>query len=91
AATSPDLRYATVYISVLPALRGPSTLASLKRRLPYIQHLLNQQLVLHHIPRLSLALDPGEQHARAIEKVLAQEKRFGPRWHGRGTRLPAKS
>lgn len=81
--TSVDLRYCTVYVSVLPAHRGPSSLAKLQRHLPHIQYVLNGKLVLRHRPKLRLALDPGEQHARQIEQVLAQEKRFGPRWHGR--------
>lgn len=77
AETSVDLRYATVFISVLPERKGPSTLAKLKRHMPHIQYLLNRKLVLRRTPQLRVALDEGERHAAAIERILAKEKRFG--------------
>jgi|GEM_PF-234680 len=79
AKTSVDLRHATIYISVLPAHKAPSTLARAERYLPHLQHMLNRKLVLRRRPQLRLELDKGEQHASRIEQVLAQEKRFGPR------------
>lgn len=81
AETSIDLRYATIYLSVLPAFKAPSTLAKAQRHLPHLQHLLNRELVLRHRPKLRVALDKGEQHASQIEQILAKEKRFGPRRH----------
>ncbi|MDP2587441.1 MAG: ribosome-binding factor A [bacterium] len=77
AKTSVDMRHATVFVSVLPAHKGPSTLAKIERHLPHIQHLLNRRLVLRRCPTIRVALDQGEQHASKIEKILAQEKHFG--------------
>lgn len=77
--TSVDLRYATVYISVLPNKLATRTLTWIKRCLPHIQYLINRKLVMRHLPRLRFELDSGEQKAAKIEKLLAQEKRFGPR------------
>jgi len=77
--TSVDLKYATVYLSVLPAKKAPSTLVRLNKRLAYLQRLLNQRLVMRPLPQLRLTLDQGEKHAAKIEKILAQEKRFGQR------------
>ncbi len=83
AETSVDLRYTTIYISVLPALKGPSTLERARRFVPHLQHVLHRGLSLRRRPQLRLALDKGEQHATRIEQVLAKEKRFGPRYFGR--------
>jgi ribosome-binding factor A len=77
--TSVDLRYATVYVSVLPSNRVASTVNRLKARLPFIQRSINRRLVMRPLPRLRFSFDPGEQHAAKIEKLLAAEKRFGPR------------
>ena len=81
ATTSVDLRYATIFVSVLPSHKGPSALAKIKRHLPHIQYLLNHKLVLRRSPTLRVALDQGEQHATAIENILAKEKKFGSRSH----------
>jgi ribosome-binding factor A len=76
---SVDLRYATVYVSVLPVQRLPSTLQLLQRKAAMLQRLLSKRLVMRSLPRLRFVLDPGERHAARIEKLLAEEKRFGPR------------
>lgn len=84
AETSVDLRHATIYISVLPAHKAPSTLERTERYLPHLQHMLHRGLTLRRRPQLRIALDKGEQHASRIEQVLAKENRFGPRYHDQG-------
>lgn len=82
--TSVDLRHASVYVSVLPANKLPSTLQLLHRKIGFLQRLLNQRLVMRPLPRIKIVLDPGERHAAKIETLLAKEKRFGPRSHKSG-------
>jgi ribosome-binding factor A len=79
--TSVDLRYVTVYLSVLPKHHGPSTLQRLEKRRPLLQALLSKQLPMRPRPSLRLALDAGESHAARIEEILAKEKLYGPRTH----------
>ncbi len=79
--TSVDLRHASVYVSVLPVRKMPSSLQLLQRRIGMLQQLLNHRLVMRPLPRIKFVLDPGERHAAKIETLLAKEKRFGPRTH----------
>ena len=77
--TSVDLRHASVYVSVLPAPKLPSTLQLIQRKRTMLQRVLNQRLVMRPLPRITFVLDPGERHAARIETILAQEKLYGPR------------
>lgn len=79
ATTSVDLKYATVFVSVLPHNKAPSTMLRLNKRVPLLQRHINKKLVMRNVPRINLKLDLGEQHAADIEKLLSSEKRYGPR------------
>lgn len=75
ARVSPDLRYATVIVSVFPDQKAPSTLARLTRALPHFQKLLRGKLAFHHTPRLRFALDRMEQNVTRLAQVLLEEKK----------------
>lgn len=72
-ATSEDLRYATIFVSVLGGgVTAPQeAMAVLLRHTPEIQHKLNRKLSMRPVPRIRFAIDRGEQHRERIEKLLS--------------------
>lgn len=73
--TSPDLRRATVFVSVLgdEAARG-ETLAGLRSAHGYLQRAVAAQLRLKHTPQLQFADDDTPRRAARIERLLEGEE-----------------
>lgn len=67
--TSPDLRHAAVWISVVPEDDG-TVWRKIEAAVPGMQAHLAQNLKMKRTPRLSLKLDRGGVHARHIEDIL---------------------
>ncbi len=68
--TAKDLRYAKVWLSVLPAYYFQKVLSKLKSNAGHLQFLLNKKLTMKPLPRLNFAIDDTEQKAEEIEKLL---------------------
>jgi ribosome-binding factor A len=69
---SPDLREATIGISVLPENRSGSALSRLKSSSKLIGELLRKKTKIKLIPKFRWKLDMTESKAAEIEKILDQ-------------------
>jgi ribosome-binding factor A len=68
--TAPDLKYATIFITILPdGLRG-STFDFLARKTIFIQNRLAGKVKLQFVPRLKFELDDGIIRAQRIYELL---------------------
>jgi ribosome-binding factor A len=69
--TSPDLRYARVYVSVLgdPAERSAS-MDGLRSAHGFLQHRLASELTLKHTPSLTFEYDESVDHGMRISELL---------------------
>ena len=72
--TSPDLRHANVYVSVLgdEATRADSMLG-LRSATGFLQRHLARELTLKHTPTLTLAYDESIDRGMRINELLANE------------------
>jgi ribosome-binding factor A len=70
--TSPDLRHARVYVSVLgDEPTKADTLAGLRSAIGYLQGLVAAQLRLKHTPALTFEYDGSIDHGMRITELLA--------------------
>jgi ribosome-binding factor A len=71
--TSPDLRHATVYVSVLgdDEVRG-ETIAGLQSAHGYLQRKVALELRLKHTPQLQFSEDDTARRADRIERLLEE-------------------
>lgn len=67
---SPDLADATVFVSVLPAERGPLTLAALEHARGHLAAHLRKAIRLRRVPRLSFRLDDRLKKAASLESAI---------------------
>ena len=54
---SPDLKNATVYVSVLPENRIGTGLSAIKKFAGHVQKEINKKMAIHNVPRLHWELD----------------------------------
>ena len=72
--TSPDLRHARVYVSVLgDEAQREQSLAALARAHGFLQGRLAAELSLKHTPLLTFHFDPSIERGMRITKLLDQE------------------
>lgn len=71
--TSSDLRYATVFISVLNGNTNRIQ-EMLQKNVHHIQQQLNRILRMRPVPRIRFAIDEEEIRRETIERALAQVK-----------------
>jgi ribosome-binding factor A len=69
-ATTADLSYAYVWISVLPNSEEPAILEYLEKNRGRLQTALNRKLVMRSVPLLSFQSDRTEEHAARVERLL---------------------
>lgn len=71
--TAPDLSHAQVWVSLIgqPEERATS-LAALKRAMPYVRHLLNARVRLRRIPELHVRLDETAERGTRVLHLLAE-------------------
>jgi len=71
--TSPDLRHARVWVSVIgqPAERE-ATLAALGRAMSYVRHTLGLRLRLKRIPELHVQLDDTAERGTRLLRLLSE-------------------
>jgi ribosome-binding factor A len=73
--TSPDLRHARVYVSILGDERQrEESLGALASAHGFLQGRLASQLTLKHTPQLTFQFDPTVQSAMRITALLAEEQ-----------------
>lgn len=68
--TSTDLKYSTVYISVLPDGEAGKAVHKLNLLAGRLQRELNKKIVLRSIPRLEFRYDESGKHASEIDQLL---------------------
>lgn len=68
--TSKDLKHANVWFSVLPEKLGGTALKKLRQCQSHLQYLINKELSMKPIPKLSFRLDQTEVEASKIEGLL---------------------
>lgn len=70
---SPDIRYATVFVSVLGTEEEQSeTLVALNSASGFIRHELGPKLTMRNIPTVSFRLDRSMEHAENVARLLRE-------------------
>ncbi len=80
--TTPDFRYARVFISVFPEKERGYVEASLRKEQSVIQRLLNKKMCLRILPQIGFVYDETEVKAEEVERILRsieKEKNFSER------------
>jgi ribosome-binding factor A len=73
--TSKDLRYAKVYLSVMPEAYITKVAKALKARVGKLQFLLNKKLAMRPLPHLYFTFDDTEAQAADLEALLDRIKK----------------
>jgi len=74
AVTSPDLHYADIFVSIMPASREEEALELLATEVGKIQHALNRKLRMRPVPRIKFRVDREQKRVDRIESLLAGER-----------------
>ncbi len=69
---SPDLKKATVFISVLPTSQEKTALLFAKRKKPEMREFLKQNMQTKNVPFLEVELDLGEKNRQKIDELLRE-------------------
>ena len=70
--TTPDLRYAKIYVSLLDKEYTKETLAGLKSSAGYLRHELRRSLQLRYTPELQWQADDSITHGAHILELLSR-------------------
>ena len=73
ATVSPDLKRATIFITVLPDSKEQPALLFVKRKLGELRESLKKNLPIKIIPFLDVAIDLGEKNRQKIDKLLREK------------------
>ena len=73
ATTSPDLKRATIFITVLPNSKEKSALDFVKRKLKDLREYLKKNMPIKIIPFLNVAIDRGEKNRQKIDELLREK------------------
>ena len=68
--TSPDLKRATIFITVLPDNKEQEVLEFVKRKRGEFREVLKKTLTIKTIPFLDFAIDKGEKNRQKIDELL---------------------
>lgn len=71
---SPDLRYAKLFMTVLPESKEVAALDFAKRQLGGLRDYAKKKLVMKVLPTFSIEIDLGEKHRQKIDRLLAEDK-----------------
>lgn len=72
ATCSPDLKRATIFISVFPQEKEKSALDFLKRKRGELREFLKKNMTTKNIPFIDVAIDLGEKHRQKIDELLQE-------------------
>jgi ribosome-binding factor A len=70
ATCSPDLKRATIYITVLPNSKEKTALEFAKRKRPELREFLKKNMEVKNIPFIDIAIDLGEKNRQKIDELL---------------------
>lgn len=70
--TDRDLSESKVFVSVFPIEHASKVLRQIKKRIGYLQMLLNRRLVMRRVPKIVFLLDTNEEKAAHVEDILKQ-------------------
>lgn len=77
--TTPDLRHAKVWVSVIgPEKERTATIAALGRAMPFVRHELGRTLRLKRIPELHVQLDDTAERGTRVLHLLDELEAGGP-------------
>ena len=75
AETSKDLRYADVFISVLPFEKKEEVEEILKENIYFMQKILNKKLFMKPLPRIRFVIDESGEYVGKIDKLLKKNEK----------------
>ena len=67
---SPDLKRATIFITVLPESKEAAALSFVKRQLRGLREFLRKNMPMKVIPFLEVKIDLGEKNRQKIDELL---------------------
>ena len=70
---SPDLKRATIFMTVLPSSKEENALGFVKRNLKDLREYLKKNLEIKIIPFLDVAIDQGEKNRQKIDELLRND------------------
>jgi len=70
---SPDLKKATIYITVLPTDKEKTALEFAKRKRPELREFFKKKMTTKNIPFIDIAIDLGEKHRQKIDELLREK------------------
>jgi len=73
ATCSPDLKRATVFITVLPTDKEKAALEFAKRKRGELREFLKKVMTTKNIPFIDIAIDLGEKHRQRIDELLREK------------------
>ncbi len=73
ATCSPDLKRATVFITVLPTDKEKVALEFAKRKRGELREFLKKIMTTKNIPFIDIAIDLGEKHRQRIDELLREK------------------
>ena len=74
ATAAPDLKRATVFITVLPEEKEGEALAFAKRKRSEFRDILKKHLKIKNIPFIDFEIDFGEKNRQKIDDLLRDQK-----------------
>ena len=72
--TSPDLRYARVFLSIYPITESDYAFKTLQKEVGKIQKILNKRLSMKILPRIEFQLDNTQEKVSEIEEIFQKIK-----------------
>ncbi|HEV7424519.1 MAG TPA: ribosome-binding factor A [Candidatus Paceibacterota bacterium] len=70
---SPDLKRATIFITVLPEEKEKNALEFAKRKRPEFREFLKKNMTTKNIPFIDFAIDLGEKNRQKIDELLREK------------------
>lgn len=70
--TSEDLKHTFIYVSILPVNKTGTALRFLNDNLGRMRHHLNENLRVHHIPKLKIVVDDSALKTRGVEREIEE-------------------
>ncbi|MES2315286.1 MAG: 30S ribosome-binding factor RbfA [Patescibacteria group bacterium] len=69
---SPDLKRATIYITVLPEDKEKEVLEFVKRKRGELRDVIKKTLSIKNVPFIDFAIDKGEKNRQKIDELLRE-------------------
>ena len=69
---SPDLRHATIFVTVMPQEKREESLAALNRARPFLRHALAKEAGLRFTPDLRFFYDDVFESGQRVEQILRE-------------------